>query len=93
MHKIYILPKNALQVNNETRTGTDKDQQVVYMLMSMKQSKDSQQASQWEKERSKKTGFRNLIADTQQLILNASVVLPFEYAMMEQTDFLQKFLE
>ena len=93
MHEIYILPKNAPQDNNETQTGTDKDQQVVYMLMSMKQLMDSQQAVQWEKVESQKPGFRNLIADTQQLILNASAVLPFEYVLVEQTIFLQKFLK
>ena len=71
----------------------DKQPLVVYMFMSMKLSMDSQQASQQEKEESKNPGFRNLVADTQQLILNASAVLPFEYMMTKPTDFLQKFLE
>ena len=41
--------KNAPQDNNEPQTGTDKDQQVIYMLMSMKQLMDSQWASQKKK--------------------------------------------
>jgi len=68
----------------------NKDRQAAYALTSAKQLMDLQHASQQEKEMTKKPGLWNLITDTQQLILNATAVSPFESAASEPTEILQQ---
>ena len=93
LHEINITQTIETQTHGVDAQISDRDQQVVYTLMSLHQKMDSNQATQIEKEEAKKPGSKHFIADTQNLILNASASLPFENAASAPTAFLQKFLE
>ena len=91
IHELSIMPRGDGLHPNAT-LAPDKDQTVVYTLMSMKQSLDSQRASQSKKDKEKQPGFKNLAHHTKQLILNATAVSPFEESAASPTEFLDKFL-
>jgi len=56
----------------------DKDLQMIYTMMSMKQSMDADRLAQDKRDDDKKLGFMNFPSHVKQMIWNASALSPFD---------------
>jgi len=70
----------------------DKDLQMIYTMMSMKQSMDADRLAQDKRDDDKKLGFMNFPSHVKQMILNASAPSPFDLPASSPTEFMNSFL-
>jgi len=93
-HDLYIQPRATgfSTHSNPSAAPTDMDSQVVYTLMSMKQTMDADRLAQDYKDDEKRPGFSNLPPHLRQMILNAMAPSPYKAPAEAPTKFMSSFL-